>query len=214
MTFDANNSVQLQEARADLRIRLDEIAEREFRDEELDRWINLGQYDTWLQLKQITSIWYGKNAQVAIAGYTGTLPADCGDIKKCVYEGTLLPMIDYKDLEGYRYSSIYGSRDFVAQRGQQIITTASGLIATGLYVYYYAKPAELTSDTDYLNVPEEFHDIVIMFAQTKAMQKLGLAEQKQATEKDIGNRLDAIRSAYMNEMQMEEYRKNLYQQGR
>jgi hypothetical protein len=219
MTFDANNSVVREEARADLRIRLNELSEREFSDDELNHWLNLGQYDAWMQLKQITSIWYGKTGNVTLIaspgigdGGVGPLPGDCGEIKKVLISGVFIPVIDVKDFEGFQGNNLYSSVDFCAQRGQELIVTqtASGTAV----VYYIAQPAELAADGTYIQVPLEHNDLVIMFAQTKAMQKLGLTEQRQATEKDIGNRLEAIRGAYMNEMQLEEYRKNLRFQGR
>ena len=63
----ALTSITLATLRNDLRARLPEANRSEILDSELDRFLNLGQYDVAIKLSCINSICYGTKATVTIS---------------------------------------------------------------------------------------------------------------------------------------------------
>lgn len=223
--------VLLGEALGDLKIRLGEVAEKEFRDEELIRWLQLGQDDAWMALKPIIGHWYGKvSTNQAVSANEVTLPSDCSEIVKViVYDSTddtyneqFISPCDPQDGEGLAENVIYDSTPgFWYHRGVKLVLThgtASGI--TAVDIYYIARPGIPTDvAAHYLYCPEEVQDLPIMFAMARALQKTGLdAEQtarlRQETANSLAAKMDVVREAYMSEGKLEEYRRNLMYQGR
>lgn len=235
MLFNANNSVTFATLRDDLRVRLGEISEKFFRDEELHHWLILGQYDTWQALKDITSLWYGErdNTTLTITDNVCDISSlGVSEVVKVLYTDDsgvtwhYVKPVEPKDFEGFvamgttgrLYDVASDVGGFYMQQGQSLyFTHIADAIATELDVYYVAKPTEPASDAAYVFCQEEFHDLVVLFAQTKAFQKLGAevdAGQRAETEQQIAKRIEATRQVYMTEMQMEEYRRQMNVHGK
>jgi len=69
-----------------------------------------------------------------------------------------------------------------------------------LKLYYYRKPVEMTSSLN-MDVPAEFQDMVITFAEKKAMQRLGLPTGPK--EEELALKWRDIQQAFGNEYQLE-----------
>jgi hypothetical protein len=205
----ALSTVRLDKLRADLQIRLGEISEKEFRHEELNRWLNLGCYDTAIQLLGISSHWFlTVQTGIAVAGQTTDI-SSYGPVrieKICTSDGAIIPMIEIDELEGFTSNAILDddTNGFVAQWGETLYFSKSTHDSTNVQMYYIRRPATMSSDSSLMDVPPQYQDLVVMFAQVKGMQKKGLIEGRSALEQDISDRIEGIRRSYLGQMAMKE----------
>jgi hypothetical protein len=235
MLFDEHNSVQRQILRGDLRVRLGEIAPMKFFDLELNHWLMQGQYEVQMAFKGISNLFYGERdvTNPTISSYECDLSSISPAVSEVVKVRVdisdtwyFVKRVEPKEFEGYAALGATGNfydvandpAGFYMHQGQKLhFTHIASAIATKVDLYYIAKPTEPSADTDYIFCPEEFHDLVVLYALTKAFQKLGTEanpEQRAEVEQDIANRVKAVRWAYRNEPQAELLRKAMSLQGK
>lgn len=209
--------------RSDLRARLAKVATEELLDSELNQWLNMGQFDVANRLSAISDMWYG-----TVQSYAGTisihsvgtveaysisasLPASkimkysfiSGSGASSSFNGKLIPWYRMEDLLGMADSTMYDDSWGVASFGESLyfFFGANVTMDTGaVNIHYIRKPDEMTSDSAMADVPTQFCDLVILFAQSKALGKLGMTQNKQEIDQDISERFNEIKSMYSNEM--------------
>jgi len=200
----ALSSVTLATLRNDLRARLPEANRTEILDNELDRFLNLGQYDTALKLSGINNIWYGDKQTVTIS--SGEIDISSYSIMRIIklIDGTngVVPFFGEKDFEEIKKNSAYDSVRAVSHFGQVLDVYAGPDAPTvgTLKLYYYRKPVSMSSSLN-MDVPDEFQDMVVSFAEKKAMQRLGMPIGPK--EEELALKWRDIQQAYGNEYQAE-----------
>jgi len=291
----ALSTVTLGTLRDDLRSRLPEANRDVLLDTELNRFLNLGQYDAALKLSGINAIWYGDVAQVSpvtgggVVTYDSSVKWDAGDkllssftftgthgdyvggivayadvreekgyvgvittttATTCKVEGAMptgdvdaadgvgifiqpsktggasqvvdlsnvsimriiklvdatngiIPFYELKDFEqlgkNYNWDSGYGATHF----GENIyLFKGDNATAFGnLYLYYYTLPTQMTSDSSYMDVPTEFQELVLAFAELKALRRLGVGVETK--ELELAQMMKDIQVAHANEYRLE-----------
>lgn len=224
----ALSSVTLGTLVSDLRIRLNEISEEEFKDEELYRWLNLGCFDTAVQLTGISTHWFLTEAHLASPSggrvsvlvdntEPDALATNIIRLDRVYYdpdEGAavtgrvLIPLVNIEELEGYEDNSIlHPTADaqpgvVCAQWGEYLYfsnaTWANILSGDELNIVYVKRPTKMTGPASEMDVPVEYQDLVISFAQVRAMQKKGIVQGRAQLQEDIENRIAQIRATHFN----------------
>jgi hypothetical protein len=200
----ALSSVTLATLRDDLRARLPMANRSEILDPELDRFLNLGQYDTAIKLSGINNIWYGDKQTVTIS--SGEIDISSYSIMRIIKlidaDNGVVPFFDEKDFEEIKKNSAYDATRGVSHFGTVLDVYAGTDAPTvgTLTLYYYRKPVAMTSNLT-MDVPDEFQDMVVSFAEKKAMQRLGLPTGPK--EEELMLKWRDIQQAYSNEYQAE-----------
>ena len=201
----ALGTATLEQLRNDLRARLPKENRSEILNSELDRFLNLGQYDASLKLSGINSIWYGTTQTVTVSG--GAIDISGYSIMRIIKlvdaDNGIIPFYDEKYFEELSRHFEYDSSRAATHFGQSITIYEGGSAPTigTLTLYYYRKPAQMSSDSDTLDVPDEFQDIVVSFAEKKAMQRLGIPTT--AKEEELMLAWQTIQRSFSNEFSLE-----------
>jgi len=202
----ALGTVTLATLRADLRSRLGELTPVQLSDEELNRWLNVGQKDVAVRLYDISDTWYLSSESGTFTSGSYTLTATDVHKVKAVMKTSdrkLLPIVPVSELGGYSASSFWGtSTEVVAQVGKSLVSSNS-LSTTGITIYYHRTPADMSTDSSPMDVPDEFQDLVILFAQARAYQKLGMLDKELSVRRSVSERLNEIRNTYVSEFQID-----------
>lgn len=200
----ALSTVTLEELRNDLRARLPEENRSVILDSELNRFLNLGQYDTAMKLSGVNSIWYGSKDTVTISSREIDLSSlSIMRIIKLV-DGTngVVPFYDERYFEELSKNFEYDKVRAVSHFGTvlDVYAGASAPTVGTLTLYYYRKPVEMTSSLA-MDVPAEFQDMVVAFAEKKALQRLGINPAQKEEELELKWR--AIQQSFGNEYKLE-----------
>ncbi len=210
--------------RDDLRARLNEVAPDKFTDPELNQWINIAQFDVFVRLVPFIGRWYGEqSASISLTeSMAGSVtahdlssqnpgkPADIyrldaviGDTQADI-EDKVIPIVEtlgevyaVKGNSNYDYACCFW--------GEKLYTYFSSSLSLSqgvLHMYYLRKPDELTSDSDTMDLPDEYADLVIMTALSKALGKLRLMAPKEDIDRDISERIRDIERSFGVETQM------------
>jgi hypothetical protein len=211
-------------ARSDLRARLAKVTTEELNDSELNQWLNMGQFDTSTRLSAISDHWYGSSvtgtdvsahsagAVTALTLPAGALATNVAKFKSVVgggasasFNGKLIPWCRFEELHGKLDSSLYDNEWAVSWFGEKLyffwgtsVTMTSGTVD----IYFVRKADEMTADSGaggVVDVPTEYVDLVILYAQSRALNKLNMLGEKNEVDQDIAQRLADIRSQYANE---------------
>ena len=201
----ALSSVTLTELRTDLRSRLPETNRIEILDSELDRFLNLGQYDVATKLSGINNIWYGSKAPVVIASDEIDLSSlsIMRIIKLVDATNGVVPFFAEDAFEEIKKNFAYDATRGVSHFGEVLDVyagTESADVGT-LTLYYYRKPIEMSSSAT-MDIPAEFQDMVVSFAEKKAMQRLGIPIEMK--EQELQLKWQDIQVAYGNEYKLEQ----------
>jgi hypothetical protein len=222
----ALSSVTRKQARSDLRSRLANLSTEKLSNDELEYWLNLGQFDIASRLSMISTQWYGEvktaiDASTAspgsVVGIQITDPAQSEMLKINQVVGSAAP-IEGKQIPWAKLEELYSMADLsthdnhvaVASHGDYLYffvgASVDAFTAATVDLFYLRKPTAIiggsTTDSTILDIPDEYVDLVIMFAQSKAYQKLGMLGDKQGIDTDIQGRLNDIRGMFANEMGM------------
>jgi hypothetical protein len=234
----ALSTLGLDKLLGDLRIRLNEITEEELKNEELVRWLNLGCFDTALQLIGISGHWFLSKADLAkpsAAGIVSLIEDYNGDATNIVrldrvyYDGgtpatrQLIPIVNVEELEGHYDNAIIGGGSGVgcvcAHWGENLYfsdpTWANGKDAQDFKIVYIKRPTKMDASAadysaEYMDVPVEFQDLVVSFAQVRAMQKKGIVAGRKQLQQDIFNRIGQIREGYWEQLDYKEQLQSLW----
>ena len=211
----ALSSVTLAQLRSDLRLRLNEITEDNFSDEELNRWLNLAQYEVAIKLNGISAVWYGTfhvYLNVSIETTDNIFySADISNLamQKLVAihsintdngEYNTVPIKTMQELLGYRANNYWSStKPVCAIWGQKLYFNNNPTASSDweVSVYYYAKPTEMASDGANMDVPTEFQDLVILVALQIAMRKLRIITGLESIEADIALKFNEIKQSVL-----------------
>jgi len=193
--------------RADLRSRLPEENRTEILDTELNRFLDLGQYDAALKLSGINTIWYGKKETVTIG--SGVIDISGYSIMRIIKlvdaDNGRIPFFDEAGFEELGGNYAYDATRAVSHFGDELdVFAGDSAPAVGtLTLYFYRKPASMDDTTDEkIDVPDEFQEMVVAFAEKKALQRLGLPVTAKEEELQLAWR--AIQQAYGNEFKLEQ----------
>ena len=216
-------------ARSDLRARIAQYTQKDIGDGELNQWLDMGQFDVATRLSAISDMWYGVKDTVAAASLAfatasvtevgissaatslGIKPKDVAKFLTFVAGATsglankVIPWTRIEDIHGYIHNTNWDSGYAVSHFGENVyffFGGSSGVEAatTTLTNFYIRKPDEMTADTDTVDVPTEFVDLVLMYAQSKALGKLGVTQGKQEVDADIAARFNEIKQSYQQEV--------------
>jgi hypothetical protein len=214
------------QARSDLRSRLGKVTSEQVVDDELNYWLNLAQIDIASRLSSISAQWYGEEkTDFALASlsagnvvsFTLADPVPSAILRPVLIVGTageidgqLVPWSRLEEVYSYVGMTTYTNHVSAALHGTKLyVYTGSGITPDAsetVSFFYIKKPTSIygggATDATYLDVPDEYVDLVIMHAQGKAYQKLGSVQQKADVDQDITNRLNDVRAAFAHEMQM------------
>lgn len=217
----ALSKITLKVAKSDLRSRIAEISDKKVTDDELTRWLNVGQQTIAARLGEIIGHWYG--ATTASAALTlvdgGVLvhalvsPYDSDDIIKIdaitgnagadVLGKVFVPANSLEDIYKMKDSSSFTNVFAWLHHGANILLfVGDGVSALSpttdkVDVHYTKKPTDMTSPTGgYVDVPGEYVDLVIMVAQGIAMGKLNLLDAKRGVEQSINQTMNDILQQY------------------
>jgi len=221
----ALSNITRKKARSDLRSRLNEYTDEKFSNGELNHWINMGQYDVFNRLGVLTDIWFGTSkTDVDISSQalgdvnefalpTGALATDVAKITTIIgqdisaIDGRVIPQYPLRNLWGFPHNSNWEEQFAFSHYGENLYFfwgSSSKISSTGVSgtvdIYYIRKPVELSTDTDTVDIPTEFVDLVIMYALSRALGKLGLTQIKQEVDQDISERFNEINKMYANEI--------------
>ena len=223
----ALSEITRQQARSDLRSRLGNVTAENLVDDELNFWLHIGQIDTANRLSSISNQWYGHtNLGVAVNNLSagavtlhalGSSPGPEDVLRFTLIVGTAAA-IDGKvyswarleELYSYIGMSTYSNHLAAAVHGEGLyMFTGSDYTPTGsetVTIHSINKPEALygsgATDSTVMDTPDEFYDLVIMNAQSKAYQKLGNIQSKTDLDRDINQRLQEVRGSFAQEMQM------------
>ena len=223
----ALSNITRKQARGDLRSRLAQVTPDPINDGELNYWLNMGQQDVALKLSSMSDHWYGtslvQNGGTAIsvsAHTTGAVNSismasgmlsteimklkfgigDGGDI-----DGKQIPMTRLEDL--YNMPSLSNCDSFysMSHHGERLYFfwgADVSVSAATVDVFFTRKPADMSADTDYVDVPTEYVDLVIMYAQARALSKLQMLDRKSQVDQEIAAKINDIRSVYASDIQL------------
>jgi hypothetical protein len=200
----ALTSITLATLRNDLRARLPEANRSEILDSELDRFLNLGQYDVAMKLSGINSIWYGTKATVTIS--SGTIDISSLSIMRIIKlvdaDNGLVPFYDEKYFTELGGICDYDETRAVSHFGTELDVFAGSSAPTVgvLTLYYFRNPIAMTSSLA-MDVPIEFQDMVVSFAEKKALQRLGMPTD--GKEQEIMIKWNDLQKAFGNELTSE-----------
>lgn len=214
----------LKNLRSDLRSRLANISDEKFFDSELNSWLNLGQYEVARGLSAISDHWYGTTeATVDISDCSAgsvtakTLGSDFTVAESGILKFTqviidagaatnkLCPFKRLEEIYGMASNSNYDNSFAVAWHGAKLyffFGTSLTMDATTCTLFYLRKPTEMASDASTVDVPTEYVDLVVTFAQSKAYQKLGMMNEKSMLDADIAGKFNDIRQLFNQEIQI------------
>ena len=213
------------QARSDLRSRLGNVTAERLVDDELNYWLHIAQIDIASRLSSISAQWYGEEKTAVSLSLTAgsvvstqlTDPAPSAILRPMlligtagVIDGDYIPWSRLEDVYSYVNMSTYTNHVSAALHGDKLyVYTGSDLTVAGTEAasfFYIKKPDAIyggaTTDSTNLDIPDEYVYLLIMHAQCKAYQKLGNIQSKADIDGDIARRLDDVRQAFANEMQM------------
>ena len=200
----ALSTVSLEVLRNDLRSRLPESNRSEILNSELERFLNLGQFDVATKLSGINNIWYGTKATVTIA--TGAIDLASLSIMRIIklVDATngVVPFFDEAGFEEIKKNFAYDATRAVSHFGTNLDVYAGASAPTvgNLTLYYYRKPIDMTAALT-MDVPSEFQDMVVSFAEKKALQRLGIPSAQK--EEELQLMWKDIQVSYGNEYKLE-----------
>ncbi len=200
----ALSSVTLETLRNDLRARLPAENRDQILDSELNRFLNLGQFDVAVKISGINSIWYGTKSTVTISSSEIDLSSlDIMRIIKLVDQTNgPVPFYDERYFDELGKNFAYDSIRAVSHFGTvlDVYEGASAPTVGTLKLYYYRRPVDMTSSLT-MDVPDEFQDMVVTFAEKKALQRLG--QSITAKEEEIALKWRDLQQATGNEYRLE-----------
>lgn len=195
----------LDRVRADVRAHLDEATARFWTDAQLNTWINDGLRDIARRTETLQEI----AAITAVAGTRAyTMPTDVIRIHRVEFDpgsGQIYPL---EPRQFYEMDSIWGTDqnqtraypDYFALYGfpptLQLYLYPVPSQGGTLNVFYYRLPTEAVSDTDTVEVPEGWWDVVTLFAEYQALRKDAdprFTDAKAIYEEKIGEMIDITR---------------------
>jgi len=210
---------------SDLRARVNEIAPKVFDDKELIRWLNVGQQETMIRIKDFNEAWYLTPKTITIvSGDAGTDNIDLSDtdyfntdwakvnelhyIKAVTYiYGNTggIPIFPIDHIYDFSQSTLHTDYSKCAQVGSSIYFTNT-LSANDIFiVFYYRKPVDMSEPTDKLDVPDWTQDLVVMFAYNQCLRKIG--RDTSQNDNAISTRLNEIKNVFGVDMQMDKNKK-------
>lgn len=170
-----NSNVTLQELRDDLRLKLSDLPPDRFGNKQLDRALNVAQYNIFVAIHAINEAWYGKfntyqdfsdysqNGNLYVVNISGL--TDLFKIMTIRYNSSHIPFVPFSYLltmntgayKLYRYS-LLGNNLYIN------FDPDLGNAGNRLDVFYYRIPTKMVNDTDKLDIPEVYQELVIMEA--------------------------------------------------
>lgn len=221
-------STSLYTLRSDLRFRLNEISEKQFDDSELNRWLNLGQYEVYNRIRDWNEVWYLASKTITInsadngndyidlsgSNYFSTDWAKVDEIHTVVantyyqfsdvvstnsrYPVKIIPL---SMLFIKRNSEAFDYTPYCSRSGSSMYFSKALATNDAFWMFYYRKPVDMTSSLN-LDVPDWTQDLVIMFA-----YKLCLLKNNKDTsdvDKQINSRLEYIRNVFASDNKIDE----------
>jgi hypothetical protein len=161
----ALSDVSRRAARSDLRARLAQYTQVDLNDGELNKWLDLGQFDVFLRLSQISNIWYGTRKSISLTvtpGTTGAVtahtltgtyaPDKIHKLTKLILaSGELVPFVEDDVINSLPYSSTYDYSYAVNWYGEDLYVfagrSATALASNAASLYFIRKPDEMQADT-------------------------------------------------------------------
>lgn len=190
----------------DVRSRLDELTARRWEDTQLITWINEGARDVARRCEVLQD---RKDIAAIINTQEYTLPIDMIRLHRVEFKITGSSQIypleykDFNNLDAVWWSSkslTTGTPTWFTVWGfppiAKLIAYPTPSSAGTFTVYYYRFPTSLASDTDQLELPEGWHDLVVNYCEYIALRKDSdprWREAKQIFEENLGNLFDITR---------------------
>ncbi len=196
----------LGDLRGDLRDRLDETQARFWDDKQLNRWINEGATDIARRAEVLAT-----SSSIAVTAGTQTysLPTSMYRLHRATFSadsGVTVYPLEFRDRN--EMDEIWSTRPTTQQYAPAFLVidgrppTATATLfpvpsANGsLIVYYYAPPVTANSDTDLIDTPSGWEDLVIQYAEYVALRKDSNPDWKESKamyEEQLGTMIDNTR---------------------
>lgn len=224
----AHSNITLATLRDDLRARIDEIAPQKFSQGELNRWLNVGQYEAFIRIIDMYENWYQNsktltinvadddNDNIALSGSNyfdtdwpkvhqlkyvkATTYAGCG-----ISSATSVPIVSFETLTDYEASTLHTvSHPKCAQVGDYLYFTTNLEEDDIFIVTYTRKPVNMTSALNF-DLPHFCQDLVIMFAYQQCIRKL--MKPSESIDRAISQRVNEIRQMVTSDVQLDRMQK-------
>lgn len=190
----------------DVRERIDEITARRWSDVSLITWINEGARD----VARRSEVLQDRKDIAALANVQEyTLPTDMIRVHRVEFKPTgsdqiyTLEYKDFNNLDAVWWSSksvTTGTPALFTMWGfppsAKLIAYPTPSVSGTFTVYYYRFPTTVASDTDQVELPEGWHDLVVNYCEYLALRKDAdprWREAKQIYEENLGNLFDISR---------------------
>lgn len=159
----ALSDVTRKEVRSDLRSRLGKLTTDDFSDAEINRWLNLAQFDVFVRLSSISDVWYGSTQTVSISANKGIVTpislanaysADkIAKISKLVNaSGYIVPFVTDNEIHSIAANSNYDNSYAVNWYGEKLYyfngASNNDLSTSSHTLYFIRKPDEMTGDSN------------------------------------------------------------------
>jgi len=148
--------------RSDLRSRLNKFSTEDFSDAELNQWLNLGQFETFVRLSSISDVWYGSTQTMTLGtAAAGTVSAHAlagsygadkiAKIQRLITSTSILvPFASFNDLYSLLQNSNYDGSYGVSWYGEKLYVfvgaSASALTSNACTLFFIRKPDEMLGD--------------------------------------------------------------------
>ena len=221
----AISNISLATLRDDLKARIDEIAPDRFSPGELNRWLNVGQMETFIRIKDWWEVWYlilysgtvnvadngNDNVDLSGGNYMSTDIYKVQEFAYCRFsiwaacsissDNTTVPIVTYQNLLEYKNSTLHGTADpKVSLQGSTLYGSEDFATDDAFQLLYVRKPVDMTSSLA-MDLPDFCQDLVVMFAYQQCLRKL--LHPTEDIGANISARLNELRQVFMNDMQID-----------
>ncbi len=152
------------QARSDVLSRLDEVSSEALDPAEINRWLDMGQFDFFNKMAALAHKWYGTSKTVSITASAGAVTATAlegayaatkiAQISKLILADgtTIVRPTEFNSLEHLLSNSNFDSRYYYAWYGEKLYVFV-GILAAALapdssILYFIRKPDEMGGDTN------------------------------------------------------------------
>ncbi len=164
----ALSDISRKQARSDVLSRLDEVSSEALDPAEINRWLDMGQFDFFNKMAALAHKWYGTSQSVSITAPAGAVtattlegayaPTKIAQISKLILADgtTIVRPTEFNSLEHMLGNSNFDNSYHYAWYGEKLYvftgTSASALSTDSSTLYFVRKPDEMGGDTNVFTV--------------------------------------------------------------
>lgn len=164
----ALSDITRKEARSDVLSRLDKVSTDDVINEEINRWLNMEQFNFFNRMGDLVNKWYGKSETVSVTASAGAVTevalasnyaaTKIAQITKFIQAdgSTVYRPVEFAKLEHMLGNTTYDKAYFYAIYGENLYvfvgTSATALSSDSSKLYFIRKPDEMAGDTNVFTV--------------------------------------------------------------